>query len=134
MTRQEVYTEIQEAFGLVPTMFKHIPDNTLEEEWRLFRRLQIDESAIPGKYRELIGIGIAAAMRCKFCSLYHTEMAKLMGATDQEIEEAVHFAKCSAGWSAYVNGMQLDYDQFKQEIQQACQYVREHQGMQLQTA
>jgi hypothetical protein len=36
----------------------------------------------------------------------------------------VHYAKSSAGWSAYLNGMQVDYDQFKKEIRQACEYVR----------
>jgi hypothetical protein len=51
-------------------------------------------------------------------------VAKLNGATDAEIEDAVHYAKSSAGWSTYINGLQLDYDQFKQEVLQACEHVR----------
>jgi hypothetical protein len=51
-------------------------------------------------------------------------VAKLNGATDAEIEDAVHFAKSSAGWSTYINGLQLDYDQFKAEVLQACEHVR----------
>jgi len=58
--------------------------------------------------------------------VYHTEVAKLNGATDAEIEDAVHYAKSSAGWSAYINGMQIDYDQFHKEVLSACDHARKN--------
>jgi AhpD family alkylhydroperoxidase len=128
MDRKEVYKEIEQMFGLVPSFFKMIPDSSLELEWRLFKRVQFDEGPIPNKYRELIGVAIAAVTKCRYCSLYHTEVAKLNGATDAEIEDAVHFAKSSAGWSTYLNGMQMDYEQFKSEVNKACEHVRSMQG------
>jgi len=127
MNRQEVYQEIEEMFGLVPSMFKVVPDSSLELEWRLFKRVQFDEGPIPNKYRELIGVAIAAATKCRYCALYHSEVAKLNGATEDEIEDAVHYAKSSAGWSTYINGLQLDYDEFKDEVLQACEHVRSMQ-------
>ena len=130
MTRQEVYNEIEEMFGLVPGMFEAVPDSSLEMEWQLFKRVQFDEGPIPNKYRELIGLGIAAVTKCRYCAFYHTEVAKLYGATDAEIEDAVHYAKSSAGWSAYVNGLQLDFDQFKNEVLQACEHARSMQAAQ----
>jgi AhpD family alkylhydroperoxidase len=128
MNRQEVYKEIEQMFGLVPSFFKMIPDSSLELEWKLFKQVQFDEGPIPNKYRELIGVAIAAVTKCPYCSLYHTEVAKLNGATDAEIEDAVHFAKSSAGWSTYLNGMQMDYEQFKSEVNKACEHVRSTQG------
>lgn len=128
MTRKEIYQEIEQFFGLVPAMYRAVPDSALELEWKLFRKLHMDEGPIPNKYRELIGVAIAAATRCRYCSYYHTELAKLNGATDAEIEDAVHFAKSTAGWSTYVNGLQLDYEEFKGEIDQACEHVRKMQG------
>ncbi|WP_101309952.1 carboxymuconolactone decarboxylase family protein [Labilibaculum manganireducens] len=125
MKRRRIYDEIEQMFGLVPTMFKSIPDSTLELEWELFKRLQLEEGAIGVKNRELIGLSIAAVTKCRYCAYFHTEMARLNGATDQEIEEAIHFAKASAGWSAYVNGMQLDFNDFKKEIDHACDHVRD---------
>jgi AhpD family alkylhydroperoxidase len=128
MTRQEVYHEIEETFGLVPGMFRALPDSSLELEWQLFKRVQLEEGPIPNKYRELIGLAIAGITKCRYCAFYHTEVAKLFGATDEEIEDALHFAKSSAGWSAYVNGLQLDFEQFKDEILQACEHVRSAQA------
>jgi AhpD family alkylhydroperoxidase len=127
MTRKEVYNEIEETFGLIPSMFKAIPDSSLELEWQLFKRVQLEESPIPNKYRELIGVAIAGITKCRYCAFYHTEVAKLFGATDEEIEDALHFAKSSAGWSTYVNGLQIDFDQFKDEILQACEHIRSTQ-------
>lgn len=124
MTRQEIYHEIEDMFGIVPSMFRLVPDSSLELEWRLFKRVQFDPGPIPNKYRELIGVAIAAATKCHYCELYHTEVAKLNGATPEEIEDAVHFAKSSAGWSTYLNGLQVDYDIFRDEIRQACDHVR----------
>jgi AhpD family alkylhydroperoxidase len=127
--REEVYREIEEMFGLVPSMFKVVPDSSLELEWRLFKRVQFDEGPIPNKYRELIVVAIAGITKCRYCALYHTEVAKLNGATDEEIEDAVHYAKSSAGWSTYINGLQLDYEQFRDEVLRACEHVRSMQAV-----
>jgi AhpD family alkylhydroperoxidase len=124
MDRKQTYKEIEKTLGLVPSFFKVIPDSTLELEWQLMKRVQMEPGPIPNKYRELIGLAMAAATRCRYCTFFHTEMAKLNGATDAEIEDAVHFAKSSAGWSTYLNGLQLDYEQFKTEILKVVQYAR----------
>ena len=128
MLKREIYNEIEQTFGLVPSMFKSIPDSSLEMEWKLFKQVQFEEGPIPNKYRELIGVAVSAISKCHYCSFYHTELAKLNGATDAEIEDAVHYAKSSAGWSTYVNGMQIDFDQFKSEVLKACNHVRSMQG------
>jgi AhpD family alkylhydroperoxidase len=127
MTRQQVYREIEGMFGLVPSFFKRVPDSTLEPEWELFKRVQLEEGPVPNKYKELIGVAISAITKCRYCAFYHTELAKLHGATEAEIEDAVHFAKSSAGWSAYINGLQVDFEQFKAEVLAACEHVRRQQ-------
>jgi AhpD family alkylhydroperoxidase len=128
MTKEQVYEDIERTLGLVPSFIKLVPEATLELEWRLFKRLQLDDGAVPCKYRELIGLGVAAVTRCRYCSLYHTEVGRLFGATEAEIEEAVHFAKSSAGWSTYINGMQLDYEQFRRELADIIRHVRRAQA------
>lgn len=124
MNRTQVYAQIEQQFGLVPQFLKLLPDSTLELEWQLMQRVQMEEGPIPNKYRELIGVGIAATTRCQYCIYFHTAIAKLNGATDAEIEDAVHFAKSSAGWSAYLNGMQVDLAKFRVEIDRVCEHVQ----------
>jgi AhpD family alkylhydroperoxidase len=127
MDRNEVYKEIESLFGLVPSFFKLVPDSTLALEWGLFKKIQVEKGIIPEKFRELIGLALSAYAKCKYCVFFHTEMAKLNGASEEEIEEAVHIAKNSAGWSTYLNGLQLDFNQFKEEIRAACEFARANQ-------
>jgi AhpD family alkylhydroperoxidase len=131
MDRKEIYKEMEEMFGLVPSFFKLVPDSSLELEWQLFKRVQFEPGPVPNKYRELIGIALAAVTKCRYCALFHTEGARLNGATDAEIEDAVHFAKSSAGWSTYLNGMQIDYDQFKLEMKRVGEYLRAKHGLEM---
>ena len=128
MTRKEVFKEIEQTLGKVPSFFKLVPDRSLEIEWKLFKTLQLEESPIPNKYRELIGVAISAVTKCRYCSFFHTEVAKLFGASDAEIEDAVHYAKSSAGWSAYLNGMQVDYDSFTKELLESIEYIKKQQA------
>lgn len=124
MSKVEVFNEIEQMFGLVPAMFKALPESSIELEWQLFKRVQMEEGPIPNKYRELIGVAISAISKCRYCSYFHTELAKLNGATEAEIEDAIHYAKSSAGWSTYVNGLQLNYEEFVKEIDMACEHVK----------
>lgn len=124
MSKKEVFNEMEQMFGLVPSMFKAVPESTIEFEWELFKRVHLEEGYVPNKYRELIGIAISAISKCRYCVYFHTALAKLNGATDEEIEDALHFTKSSAGWSAYVNGLQLDFEEFKKETDQVCEHVR----------
>ena len=47
--------------------------------------------------------------------LFHTEAAKLNGATDEEIKEAIAMAAIVRHWSTMLNGSQVDFATFKQQ-------------------
>jgi len=125
--RLEVEAEIKGALGLVPGFFNSIPDQYLDAEWTVFKSLELGETLIPNKYKELMGVAIHAVTKCRYCTLFHTETAKLFGATDEEIQEAVHYSKMIVGWSTYLNGMQTDYDQFAKELGQIGEYISSQQ-------
>ena len=124
MEHQQAIDEIEQSFGFVPSFFKLLPDEYLGSEWDLQKRLALEEKLIPNKYKELMGLAVAAATRCKYCTYYHTVVAKLFGATDEEIEEAMHYTKQVAGWSTYMNGMQMDYDIFTKEMDRVAEHVK----------
>ena len=127
-TRAETEADIRETLGLVPSFFGRIPDDVLDLEWSLFKRIELAETLIPNKYKELMMVAVHAETRCRYCLLFHTAAARLNGATDEEIEEAVGIAKHTVGWSADVNGIQQDYEQFADELAQVREYLIANAG------
>ena len=124
--RREADRDIEEVLGLVPEFFQRVPDYLLPTEWASFKSLQLsDQTAIPNKYKELIGLAVSGATRCRYCAYFHTEAARLFGATEDEIVETALIAKNTMGWSTYLNTLQFDYDEFTSEFDQITAYIRE---------
>jgi AhpD family alkylhydroperoxidase len=118
--------EMKQMLGQVPGWVGAMPDAALPGFWSMMRDFQLAETAIPNKYKELIGLAVSGATRCRYCTLFHTEAAKLFGATDQEISEASMMAAHTMGASTFVNAMQIDHDAFKRETLEIVSYVRAH--------
>ena len=74
-------------------------------------------------------LGVSGATRCRYCAYFHTEAARLFGATEEEINEAALVAKNTMGWSTYLNTREYDYDRFKQEFDQMAEHVREQMAV-----
>lgn len=124
MSRAEVESDIRQTLGLVLSLFDPVPDALLEHEWESMKAIELAETHIPNKYKELIGVAVSGATRCRYCVYFHTEAARLFGATDDEIAEAALMAKHTMGWSTYLNALQMDYAAFTAEVDQAVEYVR----------
>jgi len=40
-------------------------------EWPLFKKYNFEETEIPAKYRERMGLAAAANIKCPYCKLFH---------------------------------------------------------------
>ncbi|MDX1611010.1 MAG: carboxymuconolactone decarboxylase family protein [Candidatus Thermoplasmatota archaeon] len=118
--------EILGALGTVPSFIDRAPPGTGENFWATMRDLQLAETEIPGKYKELIGLAVSAATRCKYCTFFHTEAAKLHGANQAEIAEANAMAAWTMAASTFLNGAQVDDAQFRKETLAILDHVRGH--------
>src|SRR5688572_24496314 len=105
--RATINEEITALFGRVPSWLKQMPDTVLDGFWAQMRDFYFAQTAIPNKYKELIGIAVSGATRCRYCALFHTEGAKLAGATDAEIAEASAMGALTMSGSTFLNGMQV---------------------------
>jgi AhpD family alkylhydroperoxidase len=104
-------------FGFVPDFIKRIPDIALPSAWEEMKTLQMNPgTALSGKTKELIGLGVASQIPCEYCVYAHTAFAKLNGATDAEIGEAVALAGLTRNFSTFINGLQPDEAKFRAEI------------------
>jgi AhpD family alkylhydroperoxidase len=116
--------DIQKTLGIVPGFMKAIPKDVLIQDWPLMKKYQTGESEIPAKYREFIGLAVAANIKCPYCSLMHTAMATLSGATDKEMAEVAFLASYTSRWSAMLHALQYNYDTFVKEIHQIGEYAQ----------
>jgi AhpD family alkylhydroperoxidase len=122
--------EMRELFGQVPSWVKDMPESAVPGFWSLMRDFQLAETRIPNKYKELIGLAVSGATRCRYCTLFHAEAARLFGATDEELAEASMMAAHTMAASTYLNAQQIDHEQFRKETLEMISYVRQHQAAQ----
>lgn len=88
--------------------------------------LEMAETLIPAKYKDLISLGVSAQTPCTQCIYFDTEFAKLDGASDREISEALSVASLTRKWSTVVNGMQVSEPVFRSEIDRVVKKVQGH--------
>ena len=109
--------DIQKTLGFVPAFLQKLPDSMLPGTWEELKGLQLNPAtALDGRTKELIGLAVAAQVPCRYCIVAHTEFAKLNGATDAEINEALGMAALTRDLSTMLNGMQVDESQFRKDI------------------
>ena len=115
---ESTYAEIKRTLGLVPSFMKAYPEAGIAAAWDEWRTIELDpKTAIPNKTKELIGLAVASQIPCRYCVYFHTQAAKLNGASDREIKEAIAAAALTRHWSTVLNGLQLDDKQFERELQ-----------------
>lgn len=109
--------EIESMFGFFPIMFDVFPEYALPGAWEAFKELNSPGSQIPPKYRELIQLAVASQIPCIYCIYFHTASAKLFGASDEEIKEAIAHGASTRHWSMILQGNDVDFTAFKKEVQ-----------------
>ena len=125
---QEAIADLEATFGMVPPPLDSIPDDDVVNEWPTFKKYTVGESEIPALYRELMGLAVAANIKCPYCAHFHTEAARLHGATDAQIEEAVSLASFTARYSAMLHAQSYDLDTFKREFEQMATHLQANMG------
>jgi AhpD family alkylhydroperoxidase len=119
------YRDMESTLGLVPWFFRQFPEAGIAGAWREFKTIQLNpHSALPGKSKELIGLAVASQIPCRYCIVFHTEVARLNGATDAEIREAVAMASITRHWSTVLNGTLTDEATFRRETDEIMANVR----------
>src|SRR5438067_9163388 len=117
--------DMQRTLGRVPSFIGKFPESGVAGAWRMTKAIQLNPStALSGKVKELIGLAVAAQIPCRYCTYFHTEAARLNGATDVEIREALACAAGTRMFSTVLNGNQIDLAAFKKETDSIVRYVK----------
>ena len=89
MSRSDTERDIVETLGQVPDFFATMPDDTLEREWTEWKHFQMEDTALTAREKHLIGLGVAAATHCPYCTYFHRAAAGMMGASDAQLEALI---------------------------------------------
>jgi len=112
--------EMKKMFGGVPTELQLYPESARAAGWEMMKSTDLNENtALPSKTRELIGLAVAAQIPCQYCVYYHIKAAKAAGASQEEIREAVHQASLTRHWSTILYGNDYDLGAYKSEVDAA---------------
>jgi AhpD family alkylhydroperoxidase len=112
-----------ELFGFVPKFYAALPESVLDDEWAVQRDFELGQTVLPNKVKELIGLAIAAHIKCGYCTYFNTKAARAFGATDDELREAVFMGGLTVQFSNAVTGAQVDVTQFRSDVDRAIAHM-----------
>ena len=119
--------DIKKTMGVVLDQFKTIPHDVVPHEWAVMKEYSFGETKIPAKYKELMGLAVAATIKCPYCIYFHTHAAKMNGATDDEIAETAFLARFTTGWSEMLHATSIDLAEFKKQVGEVEAYLSKKQ-------
>lgn len=128
MSYEETLKDIENTLGSVPGFMKNTPTDILTQLWPLFKKYQLGESIIPRKYREMMMLAAAAAVKCPYCQTYHKEVSKMWGASGDELNELAAVVALTAFWSNVLHTQNYEYDTFAKELKQMGEYMTKNKS------
>jgi len=117
--------DIEQRLGFVPEFLTHVPEAALPGAWRELRDFRMNpKTALSAKEKSLISLAVASQVPSEACVLADTEFAKLSGASETEIEEAVGMAAITRNMSTLLNGQQVDMAGFRADVDRIVSSVK----------
>lgn len=125
-----VYKDMENQMGLVPSFVRKFPKASLPGAWKAIKGVEMNNSALTPKLKSLISLAVGSQIPCKYCIYWDTENAKVAGATDQEIAEAVEMAGTTRHWSTWLNGNRFNEKEFFKEADKIFAHLKKQTGKQ----
>jgi AhpD family alkylhydroperoxidase len=90
-----------------------VPDKAQAGFWEAYQGILGPNTAIPPKYQALMSLAVASQIPCVYCVYGHTKAAEKLGATKEEIRQAVAIGAMIRFNSTIIQGNQVDFAKFK---------------------
>lgn len=120
--------DIERHFGFVPEFIKAYPAESLAGAWSNVKEIVLSPAVLNPKHKSLINLAVSSQIPCNYCVYIDTAMAKMAGATPQEIQETIAMSGIVRHWSTVLNGVQQDEKAFQKEVDGIFNYIRKHQA------
>jgi AhpD family alkylhydroperoxidase len=121
--------DVEATLGFVPTFIKAIPPEQQIGMWRHWKAVEMNPNApLDMKTTGLISLAVAAQTPCRYCVIADKEFSRNAGVSDRERFEAVAVAGLVRHWSTFLNGAQLDKQQFRSDVDRVMANVKRTSG------
>ncbi len=110
---KQIYGAIEKSFGMVPNFFKAqgaVDPNWLALNWQREKQIMIEDSALDRKTKELIAMVVSLVNGCEYCSLAHESMASMVGASQEEIDDAKKVIGLFSSFNAIADSLRVPCD------------------------
>lgn len=131
MSYDQTRAEMEKTFGSFPGFFQGVPKDIMVQMWPIMKKYIFGQSSIPPKYREMIGLAVAATLKCPYCETFHRGAAKMNGATDEELAEVGAITGQTAFWSSILHAQNYYLSAFIKEFQSMGEYLAKQQQQQV---
>jgi AhpD family alkylhydroperoxidase len=116
--------DMKQSFGFVPEFATKFPAAGLAGAWRQMRDVEMNPSTeLSPKYKSLVSLAVASQIPCRYCVIADTEFAKLDGATDQEISEAIAMAGIVRHNATILIGLSIDDGTFRKDMTRIARHI-----------
>ena len=125
MVSTETREEVEEHLGQVPSWIENLSEPASDHSWGLVRDFELGETELSAREKALIGVGVAAAIECPYCTYFHKAEARMEDVAEDELEEAVNLAGTTKYFSTVLHGAEVDLDEFTDETDELVEHVEE---------
>ncbi len=108
-----LYEDIKANFGMVPNFFKAqaaVDPAWAALNWQRVKHIMLSEGGLERKTREIIAMVVAIMKGCRYCDLAHETMARMSGATDQELEDAMKVVELIQSFTSIADSLEVPCD------------------------
>lgn len=128
MVSDQTQREIEEQLGQVPSWIETLAEPASEHSWGIFRDLEFGETELSDREKGLVGVAVASAIKCPYCTHFHKEESRLADVTEDELEEVVNLASATQYFSTLLHGNEVDVDDFVDETAEIVEYIEEQEA------
>lgn len=117
--------DIQNTLGSLPSFMKMYPEEGLPGAWEEYKSVFINpNTALSGKLKQLIVVGLAGQIPSNECSYMGIQFARMDGASEADIRDAVAMAAATRHWSTHLNGIQYNEAEFAKETSNIVSFLK----------
>ena len=128
MTREDIYNDINETLGAIPGFISKLDDDHIGPIWEKTKKTFLSDMSCGMQVNALAALSAAYALECEYWIEFHSQTARLAGATEENIQDIKEISDFVATWSKFLKGINYDLNKFKEESTEAHQFIANKMG------